>query len=159
MKMNKKSFNDMLNEELNSLPREIAPERDLWTGIERAIVTEAPQHTSRSRVKPWMGVAACSVAAVLSIVVTMQREPNNAVVIADFFETQKQSLLVKYKEQPALTDNWQTQLVELESAEAAIRKALEADPQNAALLRMLSQVYQQQLDLINKVHQPTWQQI
>lgn len=157
--MTKKPFDEMLKQELDSLPREISPSRDLWPGIERAMVSSTANKPVSRSMKPWLGVAACVSAGLLSLLMVMKQTPNNAVVIADFFENQKQSLLVKYQTQPALTDNWQAQLVELESAEAAIRKALEGDPQNAALLRMLSQVYQQQLDLINKVHQPAWQEI
>ncbi len=66
---------------------------------------------------------------------------------------------MQYQNQPALTDNWQQQLTELEDAERAIKQALENEPENPALLKMLAQVYQQQLDLINKVHAPKWQTI
>lgn len=66
---------------------------------------------------------------------------------------------MQYETQPALTSDWQTQLQELEQAEQAVKLALKQDPENAALLNMLAQVYQQQLDLINKVHEPRWQQI
>ena len=66
---------------------------------------------------------------------------------------------MQYQNQPALTDNWQQQLTELEDAERAIKQALDNEPENPALLKMLAQVYQQQLDLINKVHAPKWQQI
>ena len=86
-------------------------------------------------------------------------ETNTAVAMSDFFTKQKQSLLVQYQSQAALTDNWQVQLQELEDAEQAIKQTLENEPQNKALLSMLAQVYQQQLDLINKVHAPRWQQI
>ena len=86
-------------------------------------------------------------------------EPSQVVAMSDYFKAQKQSLLVQYKNQDALTNNWQAQLQELEEAEQAIKQALENEPQNQALLTMLAQVYQQQLDLINKVHAPRWQQI
>jgi Tfp pilus assembly protein PilF len=58
-------------------------------------------------------------------------------------------------------DQWVdiTRRSSLEEAEQAIKQALENEPQNQALLTMLAQVYQQQLDLINKVHAPRWQQI
>lgn len=66
---------------------------------------------------------------------------------------------MQYQSQAALTDNWQVQLQELEDAEQAIKQTLENEPKNKALLSMLAQVYQQQLDLINKVHAPRWQHI
>lgn len=68
-------------------------------------------------------------------------------------------MLVEYENKEALTTNWHTQLQELEEAEQAIKQALENEPQNQALLTMLAQIYQQQLDLINKVHAPRWQHI
>jgi hypothetical protein len=79
--------------------------------------------------------------------------------LSALFEQQKQALLVQYEAQPALTNDWQQQLDELEQAEQAVKLALQNDPENAALLKMLAQVYQQQLDLINRVHAPSWQQI
>uniref|UniRef100_UPI0038F6B87A hypothetical protein n=1 Tax=Streptomyces scabiei TaxID=1930 RepID=UPI0038F6B87A len=72
-------------------------------------------------------------------------EPATSVVMSDYFTQQKQTLLVQYQNQPALADNWQQQLVELEDAERAIKQALENEPENPALLKMLAQVYQQQL--------------
>ena len=79
--------------------------------------------------------------------------------MSQLFETEKQALLVQYQEKPALTDDWQSQLDDLEQAETAIKQALKNEPQNSTLLRMLAQVYRQQLELINRVHQPKWQQI
>ena len=86
-------------------------------------------------------------------------EPQPVVAISDYFSAKKNSLLVEYENKEALTTNWQTQLQELEEAEQAIMQALENEPQNQALLTMLAQIYQQQLDLINKVHAPRWQHI
>jgi hypothetical protein len=74
-------------------------------------------------------------------------------------EQQKHALLVKLQEQPALTNNWQTQLTELDDAADAIKMALENDPNNMALLKMLQSVHQQQISLIERVHSPKWSQI
>ena len=57
---------------------------------------------------------------------------------------------------PAATDVFPT--AEKIAADA-IKAALENDPNNMALLRMLQSVYQQQIDLIERVHAPKWQQI
>ncbi|MFC3033652.1 hypothetical protein ACFOEE_14080 [Pseudoalteromonas fenneropenaei] len=157
--MSKESFDAFLQRELKQLPEALEPQRDLWTGIERAVNQEQQVAVKKTNHRPWLGVAACIGAAAVSWSLTLKTQPDNMLVISDVFETQKQGLLVQYAGQPALTDNWQVQLAELESAEQAIKQALKSDPQNAALLRMLSQVYQQQIDLINKVHQPQWQQI
>ena len=159
--MSKQEFEQFLNDSLNQ-KQDISPDKDLWPGIERAIAEpQTPQIE-----KPTHGwnklaaVAACCIAALLTVQLFVgQGESNSMMAMSDFFTKQKQGLLVQYQNQPALTDNWQQQLKELEEAESAIKQALENEPENPALLQMLSQVYQQQLDLINKVHAPKWQTI
>ncbi|WP_046004971.1 hypothetical protein [Pseudoalteromonas rubra] len=161
--MSKPTFEQFLKQQLprqqdqDQLPE---PQRDLWQGIENAI--NMPDPASRAR-SPWIklaGVAACVSAGLLSwqVIMTQPKQDTMAHMSA-FFEQEKQTLLVKYEAQPALTKDWQGPLQELEEAEQAIKLALMKDPDNAALLKMLAQVYQQQLDLITKVHQPQWQQI
>jgi hypothetical protein len=72
---------------------------------------------------------------------------------------QKNALLVIFQDQPALTQNWQSQLRELDHAADEIKTALENDPNNMALLKMLQNVHQQQINLIERVHSPKWQQL
>ncbi|MFK3870930.1 hypothetical protein [Pseudoalteromonas rhizosphaerae] len=160
MKMSKPNFETFLAESINNTESEITPQKDLWPGIEKAL-THAPQAQGKAALWPKLaGVAACSVAALLTVQLLFSgSEPATSVVMSDYFTQQKQTLLVQYQNQPALTDNWQQQLTELEDAERAIKQALDNEPENPALLKMLAQVYQQQLDLINKVHAPKWQQI
>ncbi|BBN82972.1 hypothetical protein PA25_29570 [Pseudoalteromonas sp. A25] len=157
--MNKPDFEQFLKESLEQT-KDIEPKRDLWPGIERALVSQSHSYSQSSYWPKVTGVAACMVAGLLAWqVVIKQPQQNTMTDMSAFFEQQKQSLLVQYESQPALTANWQEQLQELESAEQAVKVALQNDPENAALLKMLAQVYQQQLDLINKVHEPRWQQI
>lgn len=80
-------------------------------------------------------------------------------VLSRQHEQQKQQLLVRFQDQAAVTDDWQTQIQELEDAAAAVKLALKQDPDNTALLGMLQHIYQQQLLLIERVHAPKWQQI
>ncbi|MCF2862680.1 hypothetical protein ABMY44_12685 [Pseudoalteromonas sp. Cnat2-41] len=155
--MSKPDFEQFLNQQLQQQQKEISPERDLWPGIEQGI--NAHTHTAdKSWFKPALGSAAAAIlVAVIGLNLPSQQgsQPSNQfAVISDVFEQQKQNLLVQYQAQPALTDNWQQQLQELEQAEQAIKTALEEQPNNRALLNMLAQVYQQQLNLINNVHQP-----
>ncbi|MGS0534638.1 hypothetical protein [Pseudoalteromonas sp. SaAl2] len=161
MKMNKPDFEQFLTQSLNEIEPELAPEKDLWPGIERAIAK--PKNETKAKNSGWnklAAIAACTVAALLTAQLFIKTPQTNSVVaMSDFFAKQKQSLLVQYEGSPAVTDNWQQQLNELEEAESAIKQALENEPNNSALLSMLAQVYQQQLDLINKVHAPKWQTI
>lgn len=162
MKMNKPDFEQFLTQSLNEKEHELEPEKNLWPGIERAI-TNKPEVSVEPEKNTWSklaAIAACTVAALLTVQLVMQTsQTNSAMAMSDFFTKQKQSLLVQYQDSPAVTDNWQQQLDELEEAESAIKQALENEPNNSALLSMLAQVYQQQLDLINKVHAPKWQTI
>lgn len=158
--MSKPDFDTFLAESINNTDSDITPQKDLWPGIEKALA-QVPKPQTKSVTWPKLaGVAACSVVALLSVQLLFSgSEPATSVVMSDYFTQQKQTLLVQYQNQPALTDNWQQQLTELENAEEAIKQALNNEPENPALLKMLAQVYQQQLDLINKVHAPKWQQI
>ncbi|ASD68250.1 hypothetical protein [Pseudoalteromonas piscicida] len=159
--MTKPSFDEFMHTALNDEQSQPKPQRDLWQGVERAINQAQPMQPSKQN--NWQklsGIAACTIAGLLAWQVIMNQPKQDSLAnISAFFEQQKQSLLVQYETQPALTSDWQTQLQELEQAEQAIKLSLKQDPENAALLKMLAQVYQQQLDLINKVHQPRWQQI
>jgi hypothetical protein len=67
--------------------------------------------------------------------------------------------LVRFQDQPALTQNWQDQLTGLDDADDAIKTALENKPNNMALLKMLQSVHQQQITLIERMHSPKWQQL
>ena len=67
--------------------------------------------------------------------------------------------MVRFQDQPALTQNWQDQLTGLDDAADAIKTALENKPNNMALLKMLQSVHQQQINLIERVHSSKWSQI
>ncbi len=160
MKMNKSDFEQFLTQSLNDTKHELTPEKDLWPGVERALAKSEAAKPVKNGWNKLAAIAACTVAALLTAQLFIKTPQTNSVVaMSDFFAKQKQSLLVQYEGSPAVTDNWQQQLSELEEAESAIKQALENEPNNSALLSMLAQVYQQQLDLINKVHAPKWQTI
>jgi hypothetical protein len=157
--MSNRDFEHFLKDELNK-DKSIQPQRELWLGIEKAINHPTTKVDKVSYWPKMSGVAACLFAGLLSWnFMSVQSEKTPLASINSYFEQQKQTLLIEYSAQPALTKDWQSQLNELEQAELAIKQALKNEPDNAALLTMLAQIYQQQLDLINKVHQPRWQQI
>ena len=165
MKMSDKDFTTFLKHSLDTMPKTIQPQKDLWQGIDRAIdINAKPKRTQRIN-KSYV-IAACFAASFLFLnflprtqVTPHNGEINHVAVISQLFETEKKALLVQYHAKPALTDDWQSQLNDLEQAQQAIQQALANAPQNLTLLRMLAQVYQQQLKLINRVHQPKWQHI
>ena len=160
-----------LKRQIGELPLEITAKKPLWPGIEKAIELNelAEEHTPSHaiNIRDWLPVATAALVVIAISFLFVNNfypstinQPDSLVnELSQPFETQKAALLVRYQGQKALTNNWQLQLNELEQAEQAIKQVLTAQPANAALLGMLAQVYRQQLDLINKVHQPQWQQI
>ena len=160
--------NKSLDELLNELP-EYSPKRDLWQGIVASIVSEQV-HTNMQESKHgmrWVAIAASVMCvALLSyygqfMTRTIQDQTALEIMaqLSDSHQAQKQALLVSYQHTPVVVDDWQTQLDELENAATAIKSALEADPDNTALLRMLQHIYQQQIDLIESVHAKRWQRV
>ncbi len=168
--MNKLNFETDLREQLESLNKEKQPDRDLWAGIEIALANEdAPNdmaHEVAANNRPRIYAVAASIllVGVLSwnALKPVSQNFNGTELIAALssqHQQQKNALLVKFQDQPALTQNWESQLGELDEAAIAIKAALKQDPNNVALLKMLQSVHQQQIDLIERVHAPKWRQL
>lgn len=152
------------------LPKEIVPERDLWSGIDKAINQSATLAGNNDKKKAFTPVAwaASIVAAVLLTWVTLGPEQltskpqiNLVAAMQQDFEQQKQTMLVNFgapdiKQLPVAM---QTELVKLSSAQNTISKALADDPNNSDLLNLLRWTQQQELDLLNQLYSPQWQTI
>lgn len=153
-----------IEEQIAALDKHKTPSRDLWTGIEYGISNNQDMARAKPTTKPFLAIAASLVVAVLLAFFSFESgriESGEALVaqLAKQHNAQKESLLISLAGQPTTTQNWQQQLDELDEAAAAIKKALENEPNNAALLKMLQRVYEQQIALIERVHAPAWQQI
>ena len=163
-------FDKKLAAQLAQLDKEKVPEKDLWPGIAYSINNHAPAKNIRKRNSTLPAVAA-SVVLFAAILLITQLQPVSEApsgiatgaalvqAMSQQHEQQKSMLLTRFSKQPAVTDDWQQQLKELDEAAAAVRRALTEDPDNTALLGMLQHIYQQQLLLIERVHAPKWQQI
>lgn len=170
--MSNNDFESALKKQLGELKQEQMPERDLWQGIELALANEgAPvdikeQQPVRANPQPKLWAVAAAVAFVgvfswysLNQTQTELTQGDLVAALSSQHQEQKQALLVKFQDQPAHTQNWQQQLQELDEAAIAIKAALEQEPNSVALLKMLQNVHQQQIDLIERVHAPKWRQI
>ena len=161
--MKEKPFAQLLQQKIDALPRELEPERDLWPGIDLAL-----EERARNVNRQYRRTAIAASIAVFGLVgllflnsltgqqgrrVDMDRLISS---MSGQHEDYKQLLLTRYQQQPALTDNWQEQLQELDDAAAVIKSALKEDPGDGELIKLLQQVYQQQINLIQSVHQPGW---
>lgn len=180
--MSKQDFEQYLHEQIEHVPDSIQPKKDLWSGIDIALTMRAenaehvPSPTSEASEKsnvisanflssPKVYALAASFFAVAAISWNMTQTPqvSDASLLVDSMtqqhSAQKDALLVSVSETQPLTQDWQQQLNDLEAAALAIRTALEKEPDNVALLKMLQQVHQQQIDLIERVHSPQWNRI
>lgn len=161
----------VLQQQIDALPKEIQPERDLWLGIEKAIGQQPNARPIANKKMP-LAWAASVVAAVLLTWYSTEfsqpiNEPNGAAtlnVVAQMqqhFEQQKSFMLTSFG-QPSLNElspEMQDQLAQLESAQRAIEKALAEDPNNTDLINLLRWIQQQELDLIERLFSPQWQTI
>ncbi|WP_371742355.1 hypothetical protein [Aestuariibacter sp. A3R04] len=163
-----RDFESELARQVEALPEEVSPQRDLWRGI--ALGLETGKQAPARRTAHWSALVASAVAVAVvcfSLIWQNGDSPENKMasgnalvqVISQQHQAQVEALLIQFDGQAALSSNWKSQLTELENAATAIKRALEEDPDNTALLGMLQHVYQQQLLLIERVHAPKWQQI
>ncbi len=170
--MNNQKRTNNLDDLVKSLPKELEPSRDLWSGIEQAIAKQPQEHQPEKLMGTnfyvtWGKAAAAilPIALVAGLVInnqmssgTLQEAPWLTPLTASY-DIQKTQLLKRVSGQPQITSNWQTTMADLEKAERSLKKALEYQPEDPALMKMLNNVYKQQLELISKSHKPKYQQI
>ncbi len=173
--MNKQISDQALATHIDRLPKEMKPERDLWSGIERAIQNKSQEGSlehKKTNVVP-MAWAASIIAAVLvawisfapttsklSMPLTAANDnpkPSSALLVTSMqesFQQQKQAMLVSYgtPDMTNLPTKMQEQLIELAQARKAIEKALANDVNNADLLNLLRFTQQQELNLLQKLY-------
>ncbi len=175
-----------LKNHLDLLPKEITPERDLWSGIEYAInnVEQSPAAKLIRFNTPLAWAASVVVAVLLSWQLNMslmpvqtaqhkqtlqhneqqgeqQRHYDVVNFIQQSFKQQKQSLLVSYgnPDLKKLPKTMQQELQQLSAAQTAIYQALAKDNNNQNLLNLLQYTQQQELKLLEQLYRPLWQAI
>ena len=163
--MSKTIFEQSLTEQLAEVNKEPQPDRDLWAGIELALSSDMSDSSHAVVGKKMYLVAAMFAMFGLIGWLAINQMPVSltgddlVTSLSEQHLEQKNALLVRFQDQPSLTQNWQDQLTELDAAADAIKMALENEPNNMALLKMLQSVHQQQINLIERVHSPKWQQM
>ncbi len=185
--MSSQEFEQKLQQQIADLPKAIEPGKDLWAGIDIALTMKdskggatrqfadaaGGQANNASNVVSWdftrspkmLALAASFVAVAALSWNWLQPTPNHnqtlqlVEAMTQQHAAQKGALLVSMAEAQPLAENWQQQLKDLEAAAIAIRTALEQEPENVALLKMLQQVHQQQIELIERVHSPQWDRV
>jgi len=164
------SAEQSLQAAIAQLPKDISPQRDLWSGIDKAINQNSATVSKSENNKVFIPTAwaASVIAAVLLTWVTLGPEPlaskpviNLAAAMQQDFEQHKHSMLVNFgtpdiKQLPVAM---QTELIKLSSAQKTISKALADDPNNSDLINLLRWTQQQELDLLKQLYSPQWQKI
>ncbi len=160
--MNKTNFEIALVSQLAELNKVQQPDRDLWPGIELALLCESSEPLMVVSGKKMYAIAATVAIFGLTGWLSVNQYPVSltgdelvASLSAQHLD-QKNALLIRFQDQPALTKNWQDQLTELDDAAVAIKMALRNESNNMALLKMLRHVHQQQINLIERVHSSKW---
>ena len=167
--MNKQLSDEKLTKALAELPNEIAPERDLWPGIEKAIAI-TPQlsgDVSKKRLVPVAWAASVALAAVLTWgimapdLASDQSSIDLVSVMELDFKEQRSVMLASFGQNniSALPQDMQLQLNALEKARKSIIAALKEQPNNGDLLNLLRFTQQQELNLLEKLYSPQWQTI
>ncbi len=176
-KQNSKEVSDaLLDTKTAELMHEIAPQRDLWPGIERAINHQGQQSLvfkSRDLFVPSVWAASIAMIMLVSwLTLAPQHNPfkenslvNNSVKIKvnqsqliammqESFNQQKVSLRGSYGNPKIelLPIAMQTELSQLAKARVAINNALENDENNVDLLNLLDFTQQQELTLLQQLY-------
>jgi len=156
-------YEKLIDSKVSELPKEIVPPRDLWAGIDHAIELRADdQSVRKNRAIKTAAVAAFVMVGCAWFLMGDFNSSDNTPsevhltkLINDIdkgFKLQKANVLAVYEGQPALTSTWEEQLKELELARSGIWEALKENPDNVYMIQILLEVQQQQLDLVESVH-------
>jgi anti-sigma factor RsiW len=158
-----------------SLPREARPDRDLWQGIRDRIEPTAAGKPSRPGHLPvWLAAAAVILTGVLAFVVLrdggpgpveeVARKPDASEVITAAYQQvvdeyrqardvlQAQLDLRKDELDPETVKVIESNLEIMDQAAGEIRLALERDPGNRGLERMMLASYRKQVDLLKQAN-------
>ena len=157
--MNGSKRNSKLQEAIDSMARDVKPERDLWPGIAHVINTPQRSDWHRSVALAASVVLIFGMSLYFSTRQTTGVLPNSQLeeyigVLQYEHQQNKQALLVQYKDQEAFYPDWNVQMKDLEQAEQVIFQALREDPENLELLKILRQVQAKEIELIDAAFGP-----
>ncbi|HSG53256.1 MAG TPA: hypothetical protein VLA40_14215 [Rheinheimera sp.] len=146
-----------LDQAIANLNRQLTPEQDLWSALERRLDVQAKQQ--QSPLWLWATAAAIILVGLISwqlvllpgIEKTPQASINSAeMLLLQVYEQQKAEQLRQATGIADGFDNWQQQLQVWDQAIAQVRHALSFYPDEPQLLAQLQHLYQQQLSFIQK---------
>ena len=162
--MNDPQRKPKLRDAIDAMPRELMPARDLWPGIAHSINTPARADWQRTTALAASIMLIFGLSLYFSTRLSSDTQLNSRLeeyigVLQYEHQQNKQALLVQYKDQQAVYPQWNEQMKELEQAEQVIFQALRNDPENLELLKILRQVQQKEIDLLDAAFAPRFNSI
>lgn len=154
--MNTSDLDKRLMQEVKDLSPELAPSRNLWLGIEKAINQPATKRLNRT---PWLVAASVVMAITVGWFSHQQADIEKNSLVASIeanFALQKQAVALQYTNAKAIS---QEEAAEFTKARTMILEALADDPNNPALLEILKYTQQRELELMHQINRRQWQQI
>ncbi len=150
---------------VRELPEEMAPERDLWRGIERQIMDAPQPETGGSRDwMPW-GVAASFLVATAALVLNLAQVPGEQTLPvqdqlvlnepAAEYRMVRDPMVEQFQRvnsglQPATRNDLMRNLDILREARRNLEQDLELDPGNQRARQMLIRLHEQELALLKQ---------
>lgn len=158
-----------LDQIINSLPREIAPQRDLWAGIELRLDEQEQTRKEQQRRAPhfftgsrWAAMFALALVGALWWG-EMGLNPGQSTQSGDFlqipadqqivatYESIKAERINSLGQVSADLGNWQYQMAVWDQAISEVQGALYYYPEEPALLAQMQGIYQQQVEYLQLV--------
>jgi len=155
-----------LARQIRDLDREMMPERDLWTAIERNIA-DYPQRKRFNLQRDWMpyGVAASLIIAIAALLVNVVglEQRNSTLLAADYaidsidsgYVNVRNPMVDQFREtnknlDQATLDDLYRNIEIMAQARKDIEMQVRANPENTKLVEMLMRVHERELELLKQ---------
>ncbi|MDP2713722.1 hypothetical protein [Rheinheimera sp.] len=145
-----------LDQAINRLTQQIAPQRDLWPELESRLAARSTPE--KPPLWQWATAAMLGLVSLIGWQLALLPDANNKqanmptaeLMLLQVYEQQKASQLSQVVAVSEGFDNWQQQLHIWDQAIAQVRQALQFYPDEPQLLAQLQSLYQQQLSFIQQ---------
>jgi tetratricopeptide (TPR) repeat protein len=146
-----------LDQAINRLTQQIAPQRDLWPELESRLT--ARSSTDKPPLWQWATAAMLGLVSLIGWQLALlptapggsqANMPTAELMLLQVYEQQKATQLSQVVAVSEGFDNWQQQLTHWDQAIAQVRQALQFYPDEPQLLAQLQSLYQQQLSFIQR---------
>lgn len=164
----------MLARAIRDIDREMMPERDLWSGIERKIADHPHESKQKGRMN-WMpyGIAASLVVAIVSLTVSIGGLSGVGTGYADIVSSEASfnrmsvehiqvlnPLVTRFNQinenlAPEILEDIYRNLEIMEAARRDIEARLRQDPNDHRLVEMLMRIHEQELELLKQDFSPS----